>query len=222
MPPGVGHDWLMRAWVVERCRPIDHGPLSRVDRPEPTPGPGHEVVGRVEALGSRTTRFVVGDRAGVAWLGGTDGSCRFCRRGQENLCAAATFTGWDVDGGYAEACLVDEQYAYRLPPLIDDEHAAPLLCAGIIGYRALRRSSVPAGGRLGIYGFGASAHLTLQLALHLGMRVHVFTRSEHNRELAASLGADSVGCLAAAPPNCSMARSCSLRPATSFRSHCGR
>jgi propanol-preferring alcohol dehydrogenase len=216
----------MRAWVVEQCCPIDDGPLSRVDRPEPTPGPGevmvrvsccgvcrtdlhlaegdlpprhpsvvpgHEVVGRVEALGSRTTRFAVGDRVGVAWLGGTDGSCRFCRRGQENLCAAATFTGWDVDGGYAEACLVDEQYAYRLPPLIDDEQAAPLLCAGIIGYRALRRSGVPAGGRLGIYGFGASAHLTLQLALHLGMRVHVFTRSERNRKLAASLGADSVG-----------------------------
>jgi len=212
--------------VVKRCGPIDGGPLSMVDRPEPTPGPGqimvrvgccgvcrtdlhlaegdlpprrpgvvpgHEVVGRVAALGSGTTRFALGDRVGVAWLGGTDGSCRFCRRGQENLCTAPTFTGWDVDGGYAEACLVDEPYAYRLPSSIDDEHAAPLLCAGIIGYRALRQSRVPAGGRLGIYGFGASAHLTLQVALHLGMRVHVFTRSESNRKLAASLGADSVG-----------------------------
>lgn len=157
--------------------------------------PGHEVVGRVEAAGPGTSRFEVGDRVGVGWLGGTDGSCRQCRRGHENLCIAPTFTGWDLDGGYAEACLVDERYAYRLPANVSDEQAAPLLCAGIIGYRALHCSGVAPGGRLGIYGFGGSAHLTLQLAVRLGMRVHVFTRSEGNRKLATSLGADSASSL---------------------------
>lgn len=155
--------------------------------------PGHEVVGEVEAAGPGARRFAVGDRIGVAWLGGTDGSCRFCRRGDENLCTAPVFTGWDVDGGYADACLVDERYAYRLPDAVDDERAAPLLCAGIIGYRALRCAAVPQGGALGIYGFGGSAHLTAQVALAQGLRVHVFTRGEQNRRLAADLGADSVG-----------------------------
>lgn len=154
--------------------------------------PGHEVVGHVDALGPGARRFAVGERIGVAWLGGTDGSCRFCRRGDENLCTAPVFTGWDVDGGYAEACLVGERFAYRLPDALPDEQAAPLLCAGIIGYRALRCAAVPPGGRLGIYGFGGSAHLTAQVALAQGLEVHVFTRGEHNRRLARELGADSV------------------------------
>ena len=162
--------------------------------------PGHEVVGVVDSLGPGADRFAVGDRVGVAWLGGTDGSCRFCRRGQENLCDAPTFTGWDVDGGYADACLVDEAYAYRLPDGIDDERAAPLLCAGIIGYRALVCADVPPGGRLGLYGFGGSAHLTAQVALAQGLRVHVLTRGEHNQALARELGADSVGAATDAPP----------------------
>jgi len=161
---------------------------------------GHEVVGRVDAVGDRASRFEIGDRVGVPWLGGTDGTCTFCRRGAENLCLAPRFTGWDVDGGYADACLVDEGYAYRLPESVDDEHAAPLLCAGIIGYRALRRANVPAGGRLGIYGFGGSAHITAQIALHQGLRVHVLTRGAGNRKLAAELGADSVGEATDVPP----------------------
>ncbi len=155
--------------------------------------PGHEVVGIVDALGAGAARFAVGERIGVAWLGRTDGSCRYCRRGDENLCAAPLFTGWDVDGGYADACLADERFAYRLSDGLDDEQTAPLLCAGIIGYRALRCADVPPGGRLGIYGFGGSAHLTAQVALAQGMRVHVFTRGERNRALATELGADSVG-----------------------------
>jgi propanol-preferring alcohol dehydrogenase len=134
----------------------------------------------------------------VAWLGRTDGTCRFCRRGAENLCTSPEFTGWHLDGGYAEACLVDERFAYRLPDTLGDDQAAPLLCAGIIGYRALRCADVPPGGSLGIYGFGGSAHLTAQVALAQGLRVHVFTRGEQNRALAAELGADSVG--AAADP----------------------
>jgi propanol-preferring alcohol dehydrogenase len=155
--------------------------------------PGHEVVGVVDARGPGSSRFAVGERIGVPWLARTDGACRFCRRGDENLCLDPLFTGWDVDGGYADACLVDDRFAYRLPDGLDDERAAPLLCAGIIGYRALRAAAVPPGGRLGIYGFGGSAHLTAQVALAEGMRVHVFTRGERNRQLAHELGADSVG-----------------------------
>lgn len=162
--------------------------------------PGHEVVGVVDALGDGATRFAIGDRVGVAWLGGTDGSCRFCRHGAENLCVAPTFTGWDCDGGYADFCLVDEAFAYALPAGIDDEHLAPLLCAGIIGYRALVCAAVPPGGSLGIYGFGGSAHLTAQVALAQGLRVHVLTRGDANQKLAAELGADSVGDARDAPP----------------------
>jgi alcohol dehydrogenase, propanol-preferring len=166
----------------------------------PSVTPGHEVVGRVDALGEGARRFAIGDRVGVPWLAGTDGTCRFCRRGAENLCLEPRFAGWDLDGGYADSCVADEAYAYRLPEALDDEHAAPLLCAGIIGYRALRCAAVPAAGRLGIYGFGGSAHITAQIALHQGLRVHVLTRGEGNRRLAAELGVDSVGGAADAPP----------------------
>ncbi len=166
----------------------------------PAVAPGHEVVGVVDATGSSDSRFAVGDRIGVPWLASTDGRCAACRRGDENLCMAPTFTGWDVDGGYADHCLVEEAYAYRLPDPFSDEQAAPLLCAGIIGYRSLLRAEVPPGGALGLYGFGASAHLTAQLALHLGLRVHVLTRGQGNRKLAHDLGVDSVGPADGAPP----------------------
>ena len=162
--------------------------------------PGHEIVGVVDAAGPSADRFSIGDRVGVAWLGSTDGSCRFCRRGDEILCESPTLTGWDVDGGYADMCIADERFVYVLPAAISDEHAAPLLCAGIIGYRALLAASLPVGGRLGLYGFGGSAHLTAQIALHLGMRVHVLTRGEHNQQLARQLGVASVGEAADAPP----------------------
>ncbi|HUO48678.1 MAG TPA: zinc-binding alcohol dehydrogenase family protein, partial [Acidimicrobiales bacterium] len=147
-----------------------------------------------------TRRFAVGDRIGVAWLARTCGVCRFCRRGDENLCTAAEFTGWDRDGGYAESVVVDERFAYRLAPEIADDQAAPLLCAGIIGYRALRRCDLPPGGRLGIYGFGGSAHLTAQVAVHQGAVVHVLTRSAEARRLALELGAASARPADAAPP----------------------
>ena len=155
--------------------------------------PGHEVVGVVDALGPNAERFALGDRIGIPWLASTDGSCPPCRRGQENLCDAPRFTGWNLDGGYADECVVDEAFAYQLPAALPDEQAAPLLCAGIIGYRSLLRSEVRPGQALGIYGFGGSAHLTAQIALHLGMRVHVLTRGEHNQALARQLGVDSVG-----------------------------
>jgi alcohol dehydrogenase, propanol-preferring len=162
--------------------------------------PGHEVVGVVDELGPGSDRFRIGDRIGAAWLRGTCGRCRWCRSGRENLCPDATFTGWDADGGYAELTVVPEAYAYRLPDALDDVRAAPLLCAGIVGYRALRRAELPPGGRLGIYGFGASAHVVAQVAIAQGAVVHVLTRSAEARELALELGAASAGAADAAPP----------------------
>jgi propanol-preferring alcohol dehydrogenase len=162
--------------------------------------PGHEVVGIVDALGPGARRFVLGDRVGVAWLASTCGACRFCRRGQENLCPNATFTGWDHDGGYAEATVADERYLYRLPEELPDDQAAPLLCAGIIGYRSLRAARLPPGGRLGLYGFGGSAHITAQIALAEGAELFVATRSPEAQQLAARLGAHWVGGAADRPP----------------------
>lgn len=162
--------------------------------------PGHEIVGVVDARGEDADRFTLGERVGIPWLASTDGSCAQCRRGRENLCVAPRFTGWDVDGGYADYCLAEQAFAYRLPDELTDEHAAPLLCAGIIGYRSLLRADVQPGQAIGLYGFGGSAHLTAQVALHLGMRVHVLTRGEHNQELARRLGADSVGPADGTPP----------------------
>jgi len=154
--------------------------------------PGHEVVGQVVATGPGATRFREGDRVGAAWLAGTDGTCRFCRRGDENLCPDSVYTGWDIHGGYAEYLTVADAFAHPLPGGFTDTELAPLLCAGIIGYRALRRAEVPPGGTLGIWGFGGSAHLAAQIALAEGAEVHVFTRSPADRELARSLGAASV------------------------------
>lgn len=155
--------------------------------------PGHEVVGDVVARGPDAARFAVGDRVGIAWLRHTCGVCRFCRSGRENLCEQSRYTGWDADGGYAEFAVVPEAFAYRLPDGFTDEEAAPLLCAGIIGYRSLLRAELPPGGRLGLYGFGASAHLTAQVAIAQGAEVHVLTRGPQARQLARDLGAASVG-----------------------------
>jgi len=223
----------MKAWVVETPGAMQSGPLRRVERavPEPGPGqirvrvrvcgvcrtdlhlaegdltpkhprvvPGHEVVGVVDQNGPGCIRFAPGDRVGVPWLARTCGACRFCSDGRENLCMAPRFTGWNVDGGYAEYAVAEEGYVYAIPDVFSDEEAAPLLCAGIIGYRALRRSRLPPGGRLGIYGFGGSAHLTAQIALAEGARVHVMTRAPEARELALRLGAASAGGADDPPP----------------------
>jgi alcohol dehydrogenase, propanol-preferring len=181
----------VRVLVCGVCRTDLH--LAEGDLAPRRPGvtPGHEVVGRVDALGPETSCFRTGDRVGVAWLGSTDMTCRFCLRGAENLCLEPRFTGWDRDGGYADYLVVDERYAYALPEGFSNEQAAPLLCAGIIGYRALRQAAVPPGGRLGIFGFGGSAHLVAQVALAEGIEAHVFTRSAKARELAMSLGVAS-------------------------------
>ena len=188
--PGPGEVRLkVRACGV--CRTDLH--LAEGDLTPKRPGttPGHEVVGVVDARGEGVTRWELGRRLGIAWLRGTCGKCRYCLRGDENLCPYSRYTGWDADGGYAEYAVVDENFAYPIPDRYDDEHAAPLLCAGIVGYRALRRARVAPGGRLGIYGFGASAHLAAQVALAEGTTVHVLTRAEQARKLALSLGVAS-------------------------------
>jgi alcohol dehydrogenase, propanol-preferring len=197
--PGPGQ-LRVRITCCGVCRTDLH--LAEGDLPphRPRTTPGHEIVGVVDAVGAGATRFAIGHRVGVPWLGGTDGTCAYCRSGRENLCVAPLFTGWDVDGGYADACVVDERFAYELDEALEDEQAAPLLCAGIIGYRALLRADLPPGGVLGIYGFGGSAHLTAQVALHLGHPVHVLTRGDQNQNLARRLGVDSVGGAADVPP----------------------
>jgi propanol-preferring alcohol dehydrogenase len=197
--PGVG-EIRVRVTVCGVCRTDLH--LAEGDLAPRRHGivPGHEVVGTVDRTGPGATRFTIGDRVGLAWLGRTCGTCRFCRRGAENLCLAPSFTGWDRNGGFAELVTADEQFAYRLPDEFDDQHVAPLLCAGIIGFRALRRAEVPEHGRLGIYGFGGSAHITAQVAMAAGAEVHVLTRSAEARALATELGAASVGDAYDRPP----------------------
>ncbi|MBI4548259.1 MAG: zinc-dependent alcohol dehydrogenase family protein [Ignavibacteriae bacterium] len=155
--------------------------------------PGHQVVGTVEKVGSRVKNFSIGNRAGVAWLHWTCGDCGYCKRGKENLCPHAKFTGYDVDGGYAEYMVVPADFAYSIPKQLTDEEAAPLLCAGIIGYRALRLSEIKPGQRLGLFGFGASAHIAIQVAKYWNCEVFVFSRSVHHQKLAEQLGATWTG-----------------------------
>ena len=213
----------MRALALHAQAPIETAPLVLADRPVPSPGagevlvrvtacgmcrtdlhvvegdlplvvspivPGHQVVGHVVRDGAR---FRAGERIGIAWLRDTCGVCAFCTTGRENLCERARFTGWHEDGGFADHATVPEAFAYALPPALGDIEAAPLLCAGIIGYRALRLSAVAPGGRLGIYGFGSSASVTIQIAHARDCEVFVCTREPAHRELARALGAAWVG-----------------------------
>ncbi|GLX01913.1 zinc-binding alcohol dehydrogenase family protein [Microtetraspora sp. NBRC 16547] len=197
--PGPG-ELLVRVEACAVCRTDLHLAEGDLAPRRPRTVPGHEVVGRVEGHGPGTDGPPAGTRVGVAWLRSTCGRCRYCLRGAENLCPASTYTGWDADGGYAEYVTVPADFAYLLPEEGAAETLAPLLCAGIIGYRALLRSDLPLGGRLGIYGFGASAHLTAQIAIAQGAAVHVMTRSEQARELAMTLGARSAVGAWDAPP----------------------
>ena len=162
--------------------------------------PGHQVVGTVEKQGEKASRFKEGDRLGVAWLYSSCTQCGYCIRENENLCESARFTGYHVNGGYAEYMIIPEKFAYVIPEIFADEEAAPLLCAGIIGYRALRLSEVKPGQRLGLYGFGASAHVAIQVAVHWGCKVYVFSRSEEHRGLAEKLGAVWTGTSKDEPP----------------------
>ncbi len=162
--------------------------------------PGHQIVGIVDALGDGATSFRVGDRVGIPWLNSTDGQCPYCLRGDENLCDNARFTGLHVNGGYAEYVVIGESFAYPIPEQFSDENAAPLLCAGIVGYRSFRLSGARPGDRLGLYGFGASAHIVLQIARHAGSEAYVFTRAQAHRDLAMKLGAVWVGAAQDRPP----------------------
>jgi propanol-preferring alcohol dehydrogenase len=155
--------------------------------------PGHQVVGTVVAAGSSSRGHAPGQRVGIAWLRRTCGACAYCAAGAENLCEQSIYTGYDADGGYAELAVVPASYAYAIPDALDDEHAAPLLCAGIIGYRALQTAQVPERGKLALYGFGSSAHVVMQLARARGYSVYVATRGETHRRLALDLGADWAG-----------------------------
>ncbi len=162
--------------------------------------PGHQVVGVVKKIGGGVTRFKPGDRVGIAWLHSTCGECEYCRAGKENLCDNAAFTGYTVDGGYAEYALAAEQFTYFIPQGFPDEQAAPLLCAGIIGFRALRLCGIERGGRLGFYGFGSAAHLAIQVARHWDVKVYAATRDERHQKLAMELGAEWAGGTLATPP----------------------
>jgi len=197
--PAAG-EILVRVEACAVCRTDLH--LIEGDLPLRRPGlvPGHQAVGTVAALGAGAERFRVGDRVGIAWLRYSCGRCRFCARSEENLCLEPRFTGWDADGGYAEQAVVAEAFAHALPPGPRAREIAPLLCAGIIGYRAWKRSRVRPGGRLGLFGFGGSAHIAIQVARHFGCEVFVFSRGGEHRELARELGAAWVGESREPPP----------------------
>jgi propanol-preferring alcohol dehydrogenase len=197
--PGPG-EIRLAVRVCGVCRTDLHTVEGDLPLPKLPLVPGHQVVGVVEARGEGADRFAEGQRVGVPWLHHTCGECEFCGRGLENLCREAQFTGLHADGGYAEAMVVPQGFAYPIPEGFSDVAAAPLFCAGIIGYRALRLSEVEPGQRLGLYGFGGSAHVTIQVARHWGCQVYVFTRSEGHRQLARELGAVWVGGAEDTPP----------------------
>jgi len=197
--PGPGQ-LRLRVDVCGVCHTDLHTVEGELELPKLPLIPGHQIVGTVDESGAGVTRFRLGDRVGVAWLHSACGKCDFCQRGLENLCPDARFTGLHVDGGYAQYTLAEERFAYIIPERFSAEEASPLLCAGIIGYRALRLSEIRPGENLGLYGFGASAHIALQVARHWGCAVYVFTRGEHHRRLAAELGAVWTGSAQNAPP----------------------
>jgi len=201
-PPEPGRGEVrLRVHVCACCRTDLHVVTGELDLTKLPVVPGHQVVGTVDALGDGSTRLRPGERVGVCWLHWADGVCRYCRRGQENLCEHATFTGWTADGGYAEAITVPEDFAIRLPEALDDFAASPLLCAGAVGYRALRRAEVEPGERVALMGFGSSAHLVMQVLRYWGCDVYVLTRGESHRSLARELGAAWVGAADELPPD---------------------
>lgn len=200
VPRPEADELLVRVRTCGVCRTDLHVSEGDLAQHSPQITPGHEIVATVVGIGSEVSGYSIGDRVGVAWLRKTCGNCRYCLRGAENLCPNSRYTGWDHDGGYAEYTTVPAAFAYRLPAGYTDVELAPLLCAGIIGYRALQRAGLPAGGRLGLYGFGGSAHLTAQIALAQGATVHVMTRGEQAQKLALDLGAASATGAYDAPP----------------------
>ena len=199
-PVPLAGEIRVRVSVCGVCRTDLHTVEGELTLPRLPLVPGHQIVGVVDAVGDRVRQFQAGDRVGIPWLHWVCGKCFYCKKGEENLCDHARFTGYHVHGGYAEWTVVEEPFAYKLPKVFSDLEAAPLLCAGIIGYRSLKLSGVKPGDRLGLWGFGSSAHIVLQVAKHMGCQVYVFTRAEAHRHLAAKLGANWVGDSHDAPP----------------------
>jgi alcohol dehydrogenase, propanol-preferring len=197
--PGPG-EVLVEVSVCGICRTDLHVIEGELEHPKLPLIPGHQAVGIISQVGSGVTTRRIGERVGIAWLQGTCGECQYCTSGRQNLCLAARFTGYQVDGGYAEYAVVPATFAYQIPDAFSDEEAAPLLCAGIIGYRALRISRVQAGHRLGLYGFGASAHIAIQIARHWGCEVYVCSLKKEHRDLAREMGATWVGDASETPP----------------------
>jgi propanol-preferring alcohol dehydrogenase len=200
-PFPTGEEVLVRVAACGVCRTDLHVVEGELPPRKSPVIPGHQVVGRVEKVGPDVKRLRVGDRVGIPWLHHTCGVCEYCRAGRENLCDNATFTGYVVDGGYAEFALAPERFVYRIPEQVSDEQAAPLLCAGIIGFRALRLSEIKPGGKLGFYGFGAAAHVAIQVARQWKVGVYAMTRDERHRRLARELGAVWAGGTVADPPD---------------------
>jgi propanol-preferring alcohol dehydrogenase len=197
--PGPG-EVLVEVSVCGICRTDLHVIEGELEHPKLPLIPGHQAIGIISQVGSGVTTRRIGERVGIAWLQGTCGECQYCTSGRQNLCLAARFTGYQVDGGYAEYAVVPATFAYQIPDAFSDEEAAPLLCAGIIGYRALRISRVQAGHRLGLYGFGASAHIAIQIARHWGCEVYVCSLKKEHRDLAQEMGATWVGDASETPP----------------------
>ena len=199
-PQPASGEVLVRISFCGVCR-TDLHVIERELVPQKSPViPGHQVIGFIKQLGPGANRFPVGTRVGVAWLHHTDGTCEFCRRGAENLCDHPTFTGYSVDGGYAEYIVAPQDFIYAIPQQFPDEQAAPLLCAGIIGFRCLRLSGIKPGDKLGFYGFGAAAHVAIQVARHRNVEVYAMTRDARHQNLALELGAKWAGDTFAEPP----------------------
>ncbi len=203
LPPVGDQDLLVRVLACGVCRTDLHIIDGELPPRAPAAVPGHEIVGRVVAAGAGASRFSLGQRVGIPWLGGTCAHCAFCAMGRENLCDAPVFTGYDRDGGFAEFAAADQRFCFALPDLYDDAHAAPLLCAGLIGFRAWRLAGGPQPARIGLYGFGAAAHIICQLAAARGQAVHAFTRAGDTagQDFARRLGAVWAGSADQAPPN---------------------
>jgi alcohol dehydrogenase, propanol-preferring len=197
--PGAG-EVLVRVQVCGVCRTDLHVIEGELPLKKSPVIPGHQVVGKIEQTGTGATRFAKGARVGIAWLHETDGTCGYCQRGEENLCDAPLFTGYTVDGGYAERIVAPQDFVYPIPDGLPDEHAAPLLCAGIIGYRCLRMADLRRGANLGFYGFGAAAHVAIQVANYWGIDVYAATRDKRHQRLAMELGAKWAAGTVDAPP----------------------
>ena len=200
-PVPAAHEILVKVKTCGICHTDLHVVEGELHLPKLPLVPGHQIIGIVENVGTDVSKWKPGDRVGVPWLYSTCGKCEYCRTGRENLCENARFTGFHVDGGFAEFTVVHEDFAYRIPDNFPDDHAAPLMCAGVIGYRSLRLSDIMPGQRIGLYGFGASAHIAIQILRHLQCEVYVFTRGKHHRELAEELGAAWTGSAEETPPH---------------------